>query len=89
MIIKSGSVSTANGKIERASTGSPSVLGGGGSEDGGRLIFGFREGFVQLLVMVSLQNAKLYHHRRGMQYENRDRLRSGPVKEKGSNIHVI
>ena len=63
VIIKSGSVSVANGKIERASTGSSSVLGGGGSEDGEQMIFGFREGFVQLLVMVLLQNAKLDHNK--------------------------
>ena len=63
MIIKSRSVSSANGKIERASTGTPSVLGGGGSEDGGRMIFGFREGFVRLLGMVLLQKAKSDHRR--------------------------
>ena len=44
VIIKSGSVTAANGRVERAasSSGSPSVLGGG-SEDGGKVIFGLRD----------------------------------------------
>ena len=45
VIIKSGSVTAANGRVERSLSGSPSVPGGGGSEDGERIIFGLRDEF--------------------------------------------
>ena len=46
VIIKSGSVTAANGRVERSLSGSPSVVpGGGGSEDGERIIFGLRDEF--------------------------------------------
>ena len=43
VIFKSGSVTAANGRVERSSSGSPSVVGGGSEDGGGKVIFGLRE----------------------------------------------
>ena len=49
VIIKSGSVTAANGKVERSAGASP-VNHLNDAEDGGRVMFGLRNEFLRLMI---------------------------------------
>ena len=51
VIIKSGSVTAANGKVERSAGASP-VNHLNDAEDGGRVMFGLRNEFLRLMIAV-------------------------------------